>query len=162
MQMTAFLPIRLRPSPRPTLVVVLPSPAGVGLMARLLPGRSREPSRSRSLRSGRSGGGRWVTLLLVGALALVPTVWAGHLLVSYALVPPSCDAGTVAPLHLTTIVAILIGAAATWWAARTWRRLAPTGAPTAVLALVAAALGVYFTVVIAMVGLTPLFQSPCH
>jgi hypothetical protein len=29
----AFLPMRLRPSPRPTVVVVLPSPAGVGLMA---------------------------------------------------------------------------------------------------------------------------------
>ena len=33
MQMIAFLPMRLRPSPRPTVVVVLPSPAGVGLMA---------------------------------------------------------------------------------------------------------------------------------
>ncbi len=29
----AFLPMRLRPSPRPTVVVVLPSPAGVGLIA---------------------------------------------------------------------------------------------------------------------------------
>ena len=29
----AFLPMALRPSPRPTVVVVLPSPAGVGLMA---------------------------------------------------------------------------------------------------------------------------------
>ena len=29
----AFLPMRFRPSPRPTLVVVLPSPAGVGVMA---------------------------------------------------------------------------------------------------------------------------------
>ena len=29
----AFLPMRLRPSPRPTVVVVLPSPAGVGVMA---------------------------------------------------------------------------------------------------------------------------------
>ena len=33
MQIAAFLPIRLRPSPRPTVVVVLPSPAGVGLIA---------------------------------------------------------------------------------------------------------------------------------
>jgi hypothetical protein len=33
MQIMAFLPIRLRPSPRPTVVVVLPSPAGVGLIA---------------------------------------------------------------------------------------------------------------------------------
>src|SRR5690606_2632805 len=33
MQTIAFLPIRLSPSPRPTVVVVLPSPAGVGLMA---------------------------------------------------------------------------------------------------------------------------------
>src|SRR5437899_1416878 len=33
MQMMAFLPMRFRPSPRPTVVVVLPSPAGVGLMA---------------------------------------------------------------------------------------------------------------------------------
>src|SRR5262245_19511909 len=32
-QLMARLPIRLRPSPRPTVVVVLPSPAGVGLMA---------------------------------------------------------------------------------------------------------------------------------
>ena len=31
--MIAFLPMRLRPSPRPTVVVVLPSPAGVGLIA---------------------------------------------------------------------------------------------------------------------------------
>jgi len=31
--MTAFLPMRLRPSPRPTVVVVLPSPAGVGVIA---------------------------------------------------------------------------------------------------------------------------------
>ena len=30
MQIAAFLPIRLSPSPRPTVVVVLPSPAGVG------------------------------------------------------------------------------------------------------------------------------------
>ncbi len=29
----ARLPMRLRPSPRPTVVVVLPSPAGVGVMA---------------------------------------------------------------------------------------------------------------------------------
>ncbi len=33
MQIAAFRPIRLRPSPRPTVVVVLPSPAGVGLIA---------------------------------------------------------------------------------------------------------------------------------
>ena len=32
-QMIAFLPIRLSASPRPTVVVVFPSPAGVGLMA---------------------------------------------------------------------------------------------------------------------------------
>jgi hypothetical protein len=32
-QIIAFLPMRLRPSPRPTVVVVLPSPAGVGLIA---------------------------------------------------------------------------------------------------------------------------------
>ena len=29
----AFLPMRFKPSPKPTVVVVLPSPAGVGLMA---------------------------------------------------------------------------------------------------------------------------------
>ena len=29
----ALLPMRFRPSPRPTVVVVLPSPAGVGVMA---------------------------------------------------------------------------------------------------------------------------------
>ena len=33
MHTTAFLPMRLSPSPRPTVVVVLPSPAGVGLIA---------------------------------------------------------------------------------------------------------------------------------
>jgi hypothetical protein len=33
MQIMAFLPMRFRPSPRPTVVVVLPSPAGVGLIA---------------------------------------------------------------------------------------------------------------------------------
>ena len=33
MAIMAFLPILLRPSPRPTVVVVLPSPAGVGVMA---------------------------------------------------------------------------------------------------------------------------------
>ena len=33
MQTTAFFPIRLSPSPRPTVVVVFPSPAGVGLIA---------------------------------------------------------------------------------------------------------------------------------
>ena len=33
MQTIAFLPMRLSPSPRPTVVVVLPSPAGVGLIA---------------------------------------------------------------------------------------------------------------------------------
>ena len=33
MQMIAFLPMRFSPSPRPTVVVVLPSPAGVGLIA---------------------------------------------------------------------------------------------------------------------------------
>jgi hypothetical protein len=33
MQIIAFLPILLSPSPRPTVVVVLPSPAGVGFMA---------------------------------------------------------------------------------------------------------------------------------
>ena len=32
-QMTAFLPILFKASPRPTVVVVLPSPAGVGLNA---------------------------------------------------------------------------------------------------------------------------------
>ena len=32
-QITAFLPMRLSASPRPTVVVVLPSPAGVGLIA---------------------------------------------------------------------------------------------------------------------------------
>ena len=32
-QMAAFLPIRFSPSPRPTVVVVLPSPAGVGVIA---------------------------------------------------------------------------------------------------------------------------------
>ncbi len=32
-QIAAFLPIAFRPSPRPTVVVVLPSPAGVGLIA---------------------------------------------------------------------------------------------------------------------------------
>ena len=33
MQVMARLPMRFRPSPRPTVVVVLPSPAGVGLIA---------------------------------------------------------------------------------------------------------------------------------
>jgi len=33
MQIAAFLPMAFRPSPRPTVVVVLPSPAGVGLIA---------------------------------------------------------------------------------------------------------------------------------
>jgi hypothetical protein len=33
MQTTAFFPMRFSPSPRPTVVVVLPSPAGVGLIA---------------------------------------------------------------------------------------------------------------------------------
>ena len=33
MQIAAFLPIAASPSPRPTVVVVLPSPAGVGLIA---------------------------------------------------------------------------------------------------------------------------------
>ena len=33
MQITAFLPILFSPSPRPTVVVVLPSPAGVGFIA---------------------------------------------------------------------------------------------------------------------------------
>ena len=33
MQVMAFLPMRFSPSPRPTVVVVLPSPAGVGLIA---------------------------------------------------------------------------------------------------------------------------------
>ena len=33
MQIIAFLPIAFSPSPRPTVVVVLPSPAGVGLIA---------------------------------------------------------------------------------------------------------------------------------
>ena len=33
MQTIAFLPMRFSPSPRPTVVVVLPSPAGVGLIA---------------------------------------------------------------------------------------------------------------------------------
>jgi hypothetical protein len=32
-QTAAFLPILFRPSPRPTVVVVFPSPAGVGLIA---------------------------------------------------------------------------------------------------------------------------------
>ncbi len=32
-QIIAFLPIRFSASPRPTVVVVLPSPAGVGLIA---------------------------------------------------------------------------------------------------------------------------------
>ena len=33
MQTAAFLPMAFSPSPRPTVVVVLPSPAGVGLIA---------------------------------------------------------------------------------------------------------------------------------
>ena len=32
-QIMAFLPIAFKPSPRPTVVVVFPSPAGVGVMA---------------------------------------------------------------------------------------------------------------------------------
>ena len=32
-QMIVFLPIRFKASPKPTLVVVFPSPAGVGLIA---------------------------------------------------------------------------------------------------------------------------------
>ena len=101
-------------------------------------------------------------LVTAGALVAAPGVWTLHLLTSYALVPPSCEADTVAPLHLTTAAALLIGGGVTWWSVRTWRRLAPGGGPTAVLALVVAALAIYFTVVIAMVGLTPVFQSPCQ
>ena len=33
MAMVAFLPMWLKPWPRPTVVVVLPSPSGVGVMA---------------------------------------------------------------------------------------------------------------------------------
>ena len=48
-QTMAFLPMRFSASPRPTLVVVLPSPAGVGLIAvtriSLPSGRSRRVSR---------------------------------------------------------------------------------------------------------------------
>ena len=48
-QTTVFLPMRFSASPSPTVVVVLPSPAGVGLIEvtriNLPPGRSPSPER---------------------------------------------------------------------------------------------------------------------
>lgn len=126
---------------------------------RLIPGRRRKRPADYQADQPRRTRLKW---FLLGALLAAPGVWTLHLLVSYALVPPSCEVDTVAPLHLTTAVGLLLGGTVTWWSIRTWRRLSDTGGPTAVLALVVAALGVYFTVIIAMVGLTPVFQSPCY
>jgi hypothetical protein len=57
---------------------------------------------------------RWLILSFVGG----PSAWFLHLNISNALVPESCDRGTKILLHVTTIVCVLLAAAA---AAVAWR-----------------------------------------
>ena len=86
-------------------------------------------------------------------VAVPPTAWAMHLLLSYWFVPVSCERGTVAPMHLTTVVAVACAAAAAVYGHR-----APSSSTLSRLTLV---LGIYFAGVIVMTGLVALLVDPC-
>lgn len=61
-----------------------------------------------------------VWLALLGG----PAAWAMHVLVSYALVPVSCELESKLPLLVATAAALGAGATATVAARRAWGRLA--------------------------------------
>lgn len=120
---------------------------------------------------GRTDTSRTSAVLLVAA---APAVWALHLGVSYWLVPVACEAGTASPIHVTTGIALAATAAIILLGARTARTTRPTGGmlvgtaetelehrTTAGLGRLAAVMGVYFALVIAMTGVVAVVMRPC-
>jgi hypothetical protein len=98
----------------------------------------------------RPAGSGIIPVLMV---AVAPTAWAMHLALSYWFVPVSCERGTVAPMHLTTAVAVACAVAAAIYGHR-----APRSSTLGRLTLT---LGVYFAGVIVMTGLVAVIVDPC-
>ncbi len=106
----------------------------------------------------------------VVVVALAPLAWAVHLGLSYWFVPVTCSWSTVAPMHLTTMGAVVVSlsvAVAGWRSQHgstrgdyiSGRELAAT--PDPALARLAIMLGLYFALVILLTGLVPVVVSPC-
>lgn len=117
----------------------------------------------------------WAILTVV--VTLGPAVWFLHLAVSYWLVPVSCRAGGGWPIHVTTVVALALGAAVVLGAARLAgtsvgdgmarlvRISGPGGGPLGSGADLLVALGwllaVFFVLVVVGAGLPALILRPC-
>ncbi len=109
----------------------------------------------------------------VGAGAIA---WTVHLVLSYLLVPFSCSIGTVLPIHVVTLVAALITAAALVVSLRAWHRSrtgieADVGAETGLnrsilrsgfMALSGVLLSGLFLLLILVEGVGPFFLDPCQ
>jgi hypothetical protein len=112
----------------------------------------------------------WLALLAVPILALL------YQTLAYAVVPPSCAAQTVRALHALSIAALLACLAATWLAAREWRRLgrehstgigldsdaAEPGLQHRFLAAIATWMGGLFSLVVASQWFAAWIISPCQ
>jgi len=114
-------------------------------------------------------------VLLMFGVGTGPIAWTLHLVISYVLVPFSCDVQTNLPLNLTTVLTSVPTLAAAVVSFRLWRRSgvgmeSEAGSETGVgvvqlrrgfLALVGLLLSVMFLILIIAEGLGPIFLSPC-
>jgi len=101
---------------------------------------------------------------------LPPLGWFVYLLVNYMLVPQACAAGTVLPLYIATVVALLTAAGAGVVAWRIWQQVEPEWPDEAggviprsrflaVLGLLSS--GLFFLVILAQ-GIPTLILHPCY
>lgn len=95
--------------------------------------------------------------LLGGALA-----YAAHLLVGSAVVPLACRAGTSWPIHLTTIVAVVVIMLAALLASRVQASAREAGSQHGVfLGRAGLLLDAWFLVIVLFAELPALFMDPC-
>jgi hypothetical protein len=108
-------------------------------------------------------------LALWAGLLVAPVAWLTQMQVAYMVVTLDCSAGT-APLHVTTVVALVAAAAGGYVAWLEWRRAGPAwpgeGAGAVSRSRFMAALGLLtsamFFVVILAQGVATFILDPCQ
>jgi hypothetical protein len=114
------------------------------------------------------------TRSLWAAVIGTPVLWAAHLTLTYALVPPLCRWKRVWILHVITLTFLALSAAALSVAGREWGRLARRKAAaddvirteeiarTQFLAVVGVMTSTFFFIVILATGIPAFVIDPCQ
>lgn len=102
------------------------------------------------------------------AILAGPFAWAGQLQVNYALAPTACEMGSRGPLHLVSLVALLVAAGGALLAHRWRRRLAPgsteqgeTGSRARFMALAGTVLSLFFALLVIAAEVPNWMIPPC-